>query len=146
MLESVIFDGRSTVISVSHKRTFTGAIRRAIQVRDRHCQHASGCDQSAEDCDVDHIVPHGHGGPTSQFNGRLACPPHNRHADKRECDARPLPVCHVDRLDHLRARIRWRDHRCGRGGRGGEDADDADVGGADREDREDRQDGEDVGR
>jgi hypothetical protein len=146
MLESVIFDGRSTVISVSHKRTFTGAIRRAIQVRDRHCQHASGCDQSAEDCDVDHIVPHGHGGPTSQFNGRLACPPHNRHADKRECDARPLPVCHVDRLDHLRARIRWRDHRCGRGGRGDEDADDADVGGADREDREDRQDGEDVGR
>jgi hypothetical protein len=107
MLESVIFDGPSTVISVSHKRTFTGAIRRAVQVRDRHCQHTSGCDVPASDCDVDHALPHVRGGPTSQFNGRLACPPHNRDPDKRECDARPLPVCHVDRLDQLRARIAW---------------------------------------
>ena len=65
MLESVIFDGPSTVLSVSRKRTFTGAIRRAIQVRDRHCQHPAGCDVPAGDCDVDHITPYGDGGLTA---------------------------------------------------------------------------------
>jgi hypothetical protein len=130
MLESVIFDGPSTVISVSHKRTFTGAIRRAVQVRDRHCQHISGCEVQAADCDVDHITPHRAGGPTSQFNGRLACPPHNRDPDKRECDARPLPVCHVDRLDQLRTRIQWHDRHHDRGDHHGDDDgdDDADQG------------------
>ena len=40
-LETVLFDGPTTVISVSKRRRFTGALRRAIQVRDRHCQHPS---------------------------------------------------------------------------------------------------------
>jgi Domain of unknown function (DUF222) len=109
MLESVIFDGPSTIISVSRKRTFTGAIRRAIQVRDRHCQHPSGCDVPADDCDVDHITAHALGGLTAQWDGRIQCTPHNRNADKHDCDARPFPICHVDRLDELRARTRWRD-------------------------------------
>lgn len=69
-LETILFDGPSTVISVSRRRRFAGAVRRAIEVRDRHCQHPSGCDVPADDCDVDHIVPHAHGGLTSQFNGR----------------------------------------------------------------------------
>ena len=56
-IETVLFDGPSTVLSVSHRRTFCGAVRRAVQVRDRHCQHPSGCDIPAEACDVDHIVP-----------------------------------------------------------------------------------------
>ena len=107
MLESVIFDGPSTVIAVSDKRTFTGKLRRAIQVRDRHCQHASGCDVPAEDADVDHITPHAHGGATSQFNGRIGCPPHHRHPDRRD-DPTPLPERRVDRLDEIRARLRWR--------------------------------------
>jgi Domain of unknown function (DUF222) len=107
MLESVIFDGPTTIISVSRKRTFAGAIRRAIQVRDRHCQHPSGCDVPAEDCDIDHITRYAHGGVTAQWNGRIGCPPHNRHADKRDCDTRPFPVVHVDRLDELRAHSRW---------------------------------------
>ena len=38
-LETVLFDGPSTVISVSHRRSFTGALRRAVEVRDRRCQH-----------------------------------------------------------------------------------------------------------
>jgi HNH endonuclease len=71
------------VISVSHKRTFTGALRRAIEVRDRHCQHPSGCDEPADRCDVDHIQPHSHGGETSQHNGRLSCWPHNRDEQLR---------------------------------------------------------------
>jgi Domain of unknown function (DUF222) len=109
-LETVLFDGASTVISVSRRRTFTGALRRAIQVRDRHCQHPAGCDIPAPDCDVDHIVPSAQGGPTSQFNGRLQCPPQNRDADKHDHDAIPQPSRPVTRLDELRALIRWR-HR-----------------------------------
>ena len=65
-LERVVFDGPDRVISVSRKRTFTGALRRAIEVRDRHCQHPSGCDEPADRCDVDHIQPHGHGGETTR--------------------------------------------------------------------------------
>jgi 5-methylcytosine-specific restriction endonuclease McrA len=108
VLESVLFDGPTTVISVSKRRTFTGAVRRAIQVRDRHCQHPSGCDVPAEDCDVDHTVPYTAGGPTSQFNGRLQCPSQNRDADKHDHGAIPLPPRPITRLDELRARIRWR--------------------------------------
>jgi len=73
-----VFDGPSRVIEVSRKRRFTGALRRAIQVRDRRCQHPSGCDVPANRCDCDHIQPRSERGPTSQDNGRLLCPTHNR--------------------------------------------------------------------
>jgi hypothetical protein len=108
LLETVLFDGPSTVISVSRRRTFTGALRRAIQVRDRHCQHPAGCDVPAADCDVDHIVPFADGGFTSQFNGRLECPTQNRHFDRHDHDATPLPPRPITRLDEFRARLRWR--------------------------------------
>jgi hypothetical protein len=107
-LETVLFDGPSVVVSVSHRRTFTGALRRAIEVRDRHCQHRAGCDAPAHRCDVDHIVPWNERGPTSQFNGRLECPTHNRHRDKHDAGAQPRPARPVTRLDHVRARLRWR--------------------------------------
>ena len=89
-IERVVFDGPDRVIAVSHKRRFTGALRRAIEVRDRRCQHPSGCDEPATTCDVDHIQPHSEGGPTSQDNGRLECRPHNRHPDKH--DPQPEPA------------------------------------------------------
>jgi uncharacterized protein DUF222 len=108
VIETVLFDGPSTVISVSRRRAFTGALRRAIQVRDRHCQHPSGCDVPADNCDVDHIVPFADGGLTSQFNGRLECPTQNRHRDKHDHDAAPLPPRPITRLDEVRARLRWR--------------------------------------
>jgi hypothetical protein len=107
-LETVLFDGPSSIVSVSHRRTFTGALRRAIEVRDRRCQHPSGCDVPAHRCDVDHIVPRARNGETSQFNGRLECPTHNRRADRHDHDATPLPTRPVTRLDELRARLRWR--------------------------------------
>ncbi len=56
-IERVVFDGPDRVIGVSRKRRFTGALRRAIEVRDRHCRHPSGCDEPADTCDVDHITP-----------------------------------------------------------------------------------------
>ncbi len=111
MLETVLFDGPSTVISVSKKRTFTGALRRAIQVRDRHCQHPAGCDVPAQYCDVDHTIAYSHGGLTSQGNGRIECQPHNRDDTKHDHHATPLPERTLDRLDEIRAIIRWRMHR-----------------------------------
>ena len=107
-LETVLFDGPSTVISVSHRRTFTGALRRAIEVRDRRCQHTSGCDVPYNQCDVDHIVPHAAHGETSQFNGKLECPPHNRDSDRHDHGGQPRPSRPVDRLDEVRCRLRWK--------------------------------------
>ncbi len=86
-IERIVFDGPDRVISVSRRRRFIGALRRAIEVRDRHCQHPSGCDEPAENCDIDHIVPYSDGGPTSQDNGRIECHPHNR--DRAKHDQRP---------------------------------------------------------
>ena len=86
-LERVVFDGPDRVMSVSHRRSFVGAVRRAIEVRDRRCQHPSGCDEPASRCDVDHIHPWADGGETSQENGRLYCWRHNR--DARFRDATP---------------------------------------------------------
>jgi len=68
-------------------RFFTGATRRAIQVRDRICAHP-GCDVPAGRCQVDHIQPYSQGGPTTQENGRLLCPAHNRMRNHSE---RPPP-------------------------------------------------------
>ena len=107
-LETVLFDGPSTVISVSHRRSFTGALRRAVEVRDRRCQHTSGCDVPADRCDVDHIVPYAADGPTSQFNGKLECPPHNRDSDRHDHGGTPRPSRPVDRLDEIRCRLRWK--------------------------------------
>ena len=62
---------------VERRRFFTGATRRAVEVRDRTCFHPS-CDEPAERCQVDHVVPYEAGGPTTTENGRPACGFHNR--------------------------------------------------------------------
>ena len=108
MLEVVLFDGPSTVLSVSKRRRFTGAVRRAIEVRDKHCQHRSGCDIPAIRCDVDHIVPFTVRRDTSQFNGKLECTPHNRNAELHDHGEQPLPPREVTRLDEVRAKLIWR--------------------------------------
>jgi hypothetical protein len=78
-IERIVFEGPARVIEVgTRQRFFTGALRRAIQVRDRHCTHPSGCDVPAERCDVDHITPFARGGLTTQANGRCRCSVHNR--------------------------------------------------------------------
>jgi hypothetical protein len=111
MFETMVFDGPTTVISKSRARAFAGALRRAIEVRDRHCQHPSGCDVPADECDADHIVPWSEGGETSQWNGRLQCTTHNRNAERHDHGAVPAKERSVDRFDELRALIRWRHQR-----------------------------------
>ena len=81
-IERAVFhaDGRVEVAAAS--RFFSGATRRAIEVRDRTCTHPT-CEVSAERCQVDHIVPWAAGGPTTQENGRLLCGYHNRLRNQR---------------------------------------------------------------
>lgn len=88
-VQTLMFDGADRAVAVSSQRGFTGALRRVIQARDRHCTHRSGCDEPISRCDVDHVRPHAAGGPTSQHNGRLQCTTHNRHG--RLHDAGPPP-------------------------------------------------------
>jgi hypothetical protein len=68
-IERIVFDGPSRVIDVGvRERFFTGALRRAIEVRDRTCKHPSGCNVPAERCQIDHKIPYAAGGLTIQEN------------------------------------------------------------------------------
>ena len=70
-------------VEVSHSnRLFSGATRRAIEVRDQECTHPY-CDVPAPSCEADHIQPWAAGGPTTQENGRLLCGLHNRMRHQR---------------------------------------------------------------
>jgi hypothetical protein len=98
-VERVVFASPSRVLEVGvRERFFTGALRRAIEVRDRHCQHDSGCDVPAEDCQIDHETRYADGGLTTQANGRCYCATHNRQREtqrqrqrEREDNQRPPP-------------------------------------------------------
>lgn len=77
-VERVVFDSPSRVIDVgAQRRFFRGALRRAIEVRDRTCFHPT-CDEVPQRTEIDHIHEASRGGPTTQDNGRPACGFHNR--------------------------------------------------------------------
>ena len=77
-IRSIVFDSATHAVRTSNRRTFVGALRGVVEVRDRHCQHPSGCDEPIDACDVDHVVPWSRTHDTSQENGRLLCRFHNR--------------------------------------------------------------------
>jgi len=107
LLEAFLFDGSETVLTTSKQRTFRGALRRAVQVRDKRCQHRSVCPTPAAEADIDHRTPAARGGPTSQFNGAVECIPHNRHPELHG-HPEPRPERPITTLDALRCRMRWR--------------------------------------
>ena len=97
VIERVVFDGPSRVIDIGRARSFVGAARRALEVRDRGCTHPSGCDAPLERCQGDHIQAYSDGGVTHPDNGRLDCGYHNRwrwaHGDPGPPDfERPPPL------------------------------------------------------
>ncbi|HEV3364068.1 MAG TPA: HNH endonuclease signature motif containing protein [Acidimicrobiia bacterium] len=63
------------------RRLFSGATRRAVEVRDRQC-FGELCDVPAEHCEIDHIH-WAEGGLTTEDNGRPACAYHNRGRHRR---------------------------------------------------------------
>ena len=81
--ERIVFTPKGQPADVtSPQRFFTGALRRAVQVRDRVCSHPT-CDVDAERCQVDHIIEYNDGGPTNIDNARLLCPRHNQQRPGR---------------------------------------------------------------
>ncbi|MGQ0832189.1 MAG: DUF222 domain-containing protein [Microthrixaceae bacterium] len=77
-VERIVFDSPSRVIDVGvRRRFFTGALRRAIEVRDRTCFHPS-CDEVPERLQIDHIHDASKGGETTQVNAQGGCGFHNR--------------------------------------------------------------------
>jgi hypothetical protein len=82
LVERAVFSpGQRVEVGIT-ARLFTGATRRAIELRDQTCTHPF-CDQPAERCQIDHIVPYGEGGLTTQENGRVLCSFHNRLRNQR---------------------------------------------------------------
>jgi Domain of unknown function (DUF222) len=87
------------------RRLFTGAVRRALVLRDGGCSFPS-CPRPPRWCEGHHIVPAGEGGPTCVDNGCLLCGHHHRvvHHEGWEIrlgpDRRPdfIPPSHVDLL------------------------------------------------
>ncbi len=81
-IERAVFqpDGR---VEVSERaRFFTGATRRALELRDRRCTHPY-CDEPVERCQGDHIQEWSKDGKTTQENGQLLCAFHNRLRNQR---------------------------------------------------------------
>jgi len=82
-VERIVFDTPSRVTDVGvRRRIFTGATRRAVEVRDQQCFHEY-CEIPAEACEIDHVEPYAAGGLTTQANGRAACAFHNRQRHRR---------------------------------------------------------------
>jgi hypothetical protein len=96
VIERIVFDGPSRVINVGRQRLFTGALRRAIEARDRFCT-GPGCDVPAADCEIDHEEPYCEGGHTDQTNGGPKCDFHHpfhhpfRHRQDAKDKAKPPP-------------------------------------------------------
>jgi hypothetical protein len=80
--ERIIFEPKGRVDVSETARFFTGATRRALEVRDRRCTHPF-CSEPIERCQGDHIKMASEGGPTTQENGRLLCAFHNRLRNQR---------------------------------------------------------------
>jgi len=74
----VILDAPSTVIDVGRsRRVVGGGLRKAMTVRDRHCQWP-GCERPASMCDGHHLVHWVDGGETNLDNCILLCKRHHR--------------------------------------------------------------------
>jgi len=81
-IERAVFTPEGRVEVSATARLYTGATRRALELRDRTCTHDL-CDLPACECEGDHIIPYASGGPTTQDNGQLRCGYHNRLRNPR---------------------------------------------------------------
>jgi hypothetical protein len=87
-IERAVFAPDRRVEVSATARLYTGATRRAIELRDRQCTHPY-CDVPAASCQGDHITPYHAGGATVLVNGRLLCGYHNRLRNREK--QRPPP-------------------------------------------------------
>jgi hypothetical protein len=76
----VVLGGDSEILDVGRRRRLvTGAIRTALNLRDRGCT-ATGCTMPASFCEGHHTVPWSRGGDTSLKNSTLLCSFHHHRA------------------------------------------------------------------
>jgi len=76
-LRRVLTDGPSQILDIGTATPLIPtAVRRAVQIRDRHCQFA-GCDVAWDRCDIHHLIPRSHHGPTNPDNLVLLCRRHH---------------------------------------------------------------------
>jgi hypothetical protein len=71
------FNGASLILDAGDTDDIPDHIRRAVLLRDKHCQWPGGCDQPASRCEPHHLRPRCEGGETSVENLRLYC--HSHH-------------------------------------------------------------------
>jgi hypothetical protein len=81
-LERAVMEPSGRVEISKKHRLFSGATRRALELRDRECVHLF-CDVPASRCQADHVLPWAQSGSTTQDNGRLLCGYHNRLRNQR---------------------------------------------------------------
>ncbi len=80
-VQRVLFDPHGKIIAIgTTARIFTALQRRAIILRDRECV-IPGCTIPATWCEIHHVTPHAHGGPTHTSNGVALCWHHHRTLD-----------------------------------------------------------------
>jgi Domain of unknown function (DUF222) len=76
--QTVVFDDKGRILALgSPERCFTPHQRRAITLRDGGCL-IPGCTVPAAWCEIHHVTPDAHGGPTHPDNGVLLCWFHHR--------------------------------------------------------------------
>lgn len=74
----VVLGGAGQILDAGRtRRLATGAIRRAVIVRDRGCTFPS-CDRQPRWCDIHHLIPWSQGGATALDNLVLLCRHHHR--------------------------------------------------------------------
>ncbi len=73
------FAGRSLVLDVGDTDDGPDHLRRAVIVRDQHCQWPGGCDRPASQCEPHHLRHRAQGGETSLKNLKLLCLAHHHH-------------------------------------------------------------------
>jgi hypothetical protein len=75
-----VLGGNSEILDLGRtRRLFTGPLRTALDLRDRHCR-TQGCDIPAAWCEAHHQQPWTHGGRTRLEDGILLCPHHHHKA------------------------------------------------------------------
>jgi hypothetical protein len=73
----IVMQGKSRVLDLGRStRVVSPALRKAVMLRDRHCQHLK-CRVAAKWCDVHHIVHWLDGGETNEDNLVLLCRRHH---------------------------------------------------------------------
>jgi hypothetical protein len=78
------FNGQPLVLDYGMARDIPDHLRKAVALRDQHCQWPGGCDRPWWQCEPHHVLPRANGGRTSIGNLRMMCFFHHHVVIHRE--------------------------------------------------------------